>query len=61
MKEGEKMNFNVIQLNESEGKGKIKIDETEIKGLTKYEIKRGIDVVDLTFSISIPNENFKTI
>lgn len=54
-------NFEKIELCEKNGIGKIKIEDDEIKGLTKYEIKRDIDVVDLTLSISIPNKNFKTI
>ena len=52
--------FNQIQLEEQNGKGKITIDNLELKGLTKYQIKRDTDIVDLTISISVPSKNFTT-
>ena len=53
--------FNQIQLEEQNGNGKITIDNIELKGLTKYEIKRDTDIVQLTISISVPTKNFKPI
>lgn len=52
--------FNQIQLEEQNGKGKITIDNLELKGLTKYQIKRDTDIVELTISISVPTKNFTT-
>ena len=52
--------FNQIQLEEQNGKGKITIDNLELKGLTKYEIKRDTDIVQVTLCISVPIKNFKT-
>lgn len=52
--------FNNIELTEQEGIGKIEIDNVELKGLSKYEIKRDTDIVTLTISISVPPKNFKT-
>lgn len=52
--------FNTIELIEKDGIGKIKIDDTEIKGISKYEIQRDTDITTLTVSISVPVKNFKT-
>ena len=52
--------FNNIELTEQKGIGKIKIDNVELRGLSKYEIKRDTDIVTVTISISVPPENFKT-
>ena len=52
--------FNCIELSESNGTGYIKIDEIELKGINKYEIKRDTDMVELIVSISVPTKNFNT-
>lgn len=52
--------FNFIELKEKDGKGEIKIDETKLKAISNYEVKRGTDIVELTVSISVPTKNFKT-
>lgn len=52
--------FNQIELTEDGGIGEISIDGTKIKGVTKYEIKRDTDIVNLTVNISVPTRNFKT-
>ena len=55
---GEEYNF--IELTEKDGKGKIKIDEIEIKGIEEYEIKRDTDIAKIRITINVPLENFKT-
>lgn len=59
---GEKMEkeFNFIELIEKDGKGKIKIDEIEIKGLEEYEIKRDTDIAKIRITINVPLKKFKT-
>lgn len=57
--EEDKCNF--IELEEKDGKGKIKIDNTEIKNVLDYAIKRDTDKVILTINISVPPKNLKTI
>lgn len=52
--------FNIIELTERNGIGKIKIDNTEIKGMSTYAIKRDTDIVTLAVCISVPTKNFKT-
>lgn len=52
--------FNFIELTEKDGKGKIKIDEIEIKGIEEYEIKRDTDIAKIRITINVPLENFKT-
>lgn len=52
--------FNTIEIMEKDGLGKIKIDETELKGTHKYEIKRDTDIVTLNIIMSVPVQNFKT-
>ena len=52
--------FNHIELTELNGIGKIKIDNVELKGLSKYDIKRDTDIVTLTISICLPSKNFNT-
>ena len=52
--------FNRIELQEIDGIGKIKIDETELKGVSEYNIKRDTDIVTLTVSISVPSKSFMT-
>lgn len=52
--------FNFIELAENKGKGEIKIDETKLKAISNYKIKRDTDIVELTVSISVPSKNFKT-
>ena len=52
--------FNTIELTEKDGVGSISIDNTKIKGISKYDIKRDTDIVTLTISISVPVKNFKT-
>jgi len=56
----EENTFNVIEISEKNGKGEIKIDETKLKGLLEYQIKRDTDIVSLTIKISVPPRNFKT-
>lgn len=55
------MEFDRVELREKDGKGKIRINDTDIKGTTDYSLKRGADMIDVTLTISIPIENFKTI
>lgn len=55
-----KEEFNFIELTEKGGKGKIKIDKVDIKGLTKYEIKRDTDIVEIKLTINVPTSNLKT-
>ena len=59
---GEKMEkgFNFIELTEKDGKGKIKIDEIEIKGIEGYEIKRDTDIAKIKITINVPSKNFNT-
>ena len=53
-------NFNKIEIEENEGIAKIKIDGTQIKGLSSYVIQRGTDLVNLSIDISVPPRNLKT-
>ncbi len=52
--------FNFIELSEKDGKGKIKIDGTDIKSITGYEIKRDTDIVEVKITINVPSKNLKT-
>lgn len=52
--------FNFIELAEKDGKGKIKIDGVNIKGITGYEIKRDTDIVEVKITINVPSKNLKT-
>lgn len=52
--------FNFIELTEKDGKGKIKIDEIEIKGIEEYEIKRDTNIVKIKITINVPSKNFNT-
>lgn len=52
--------FNKIDLMETNGHGKIRIDTVELKGINNYEIKRDTDMVQLIVSISVPVNNFNT-
>ena len=52
--------FNTIEIKEKDGLVKIKINETELKGIHKYEIKRDTDIVTLNIVMSVPVQNFKT-
>lgn len=52
--------FNFIELAEKDGKGKIKIDGVNIKGITGYEIKRDTDIAKIRITINVPLKNFKT-
>lgn len=54
-------NYSQIEFYEKNGKVKIIIDGNRIKGITRYEIKRDTDIVELTLNISVPMVNFKTI
>jgi hypothetical protein len=58
--EEEKM-FNFVEIEENNGKGTIKIDNTEIKCISNYELKRDTDMVKLTICISVPPKNLRTI
>lgn len=53
--------YNSIELEEKDGKGRIKIDNTEIKNVLDYEIKRGTNKIELTIHMSVPPEKLKTI
>jgi len=55
------MEFNKVELQEKDGKGKIRINDTEIKGISNYSFKRNTDMVEITLTMSVPIENFKTI
>lgn len=55
------MEFDRVELREKDGKGKIRINDTDIKGTTDYSLKRGADMIDVTLTISVPVKNFKTI
>lgn len=55
------MEFNRVEFQEKDGKGKIRIDDTEIKGISNYSFKRDTDMIDMTLTMSVPAKNFKTI
>lgn len=55
------MEFDKIELREKDGKGKIRINDTDIKRITNYNLKRDTDMIDVTITISVPVKNFKTI
>ena len=57
----EDMEFDRVELREKDGKGKIRINDTDIKSTTDYSLKRGADMIDVTLTISVPVKNFKTI
>lgn len=50
-----------VELFEKDGKGKIRINDTDIKSTINYSLKRGTDMIDVTLTISVPVQNFKTI
>ena len=52
--------FNFIEIEENNGIGKIKIDGVNLKKISNYGIKRDTDSVNLTLTISVPTQNFKT-
>lgn len=51
--------FNSVVIKEKEGINEIKIDGTKLKAVSVYEIKRDTDIVNLTFSMSVPPEKLK--
>lgn len=53
--------FDKVELQEDEGKGRIKINGTKLKSITNYSLKRNTDMIDVTLTISVPVQNFKTI
>ena len=53
--------FDKVELQEKDGKGKIRINDTDIKGTTNYSLKRDTDMIDVTLTISVPVQNFKTV
>lgn len=53
--------FDKVELFEKDGKGKIRINDTDIKRTTSYSLKRDTDMIDITLTISVPVQNFKTI
>lgn len=53
--------FDEVVLFEKEGKGSLKINNVKIKSLTGYNIKRDTDMIDVTMTISVPTQNFKTV
>lgn len=55
------MEFDKVELREKDGKGKIRINDTDIKSTTGYSLKRSIDMIEVTLTISVPVQNFKTI
>ena len=55
------MEFDKVERREKDGKGKIRINDTDIKSTTDYSLKRGTDMIDVTLTISVPVQNFKTI
>lgn len=55
------MEFDKIELREKNGKGKIRINNIDIKSTTNYSLKRSTDMIDITLTISVPIQNFKTI
>ena len=59
---GEKMEeFDEVELLEKNGKGSLKINNVKIKSLTSYNIERGTDTIDVTVTISVPTQNFRTV
>lgn len=55
------MEFDKVELFEKNGKGKIRINDTDIKSTTNYSLKRNTDMIDVILTISVPVQNFKTI
>lgn len=53
--------FDKVELQEKDGKGKIRINDTDIKSTINYSLKRDTDMIDVTLTISVPVQNFKTI
>lgn len=53
--------FDEVELFEKDGKGKIRINDTDIKSTINYSLKRDTDMIDVTLTISVPVQNFKTI
>ena len=53
--------FDKVELFEKDGKGKIRINDTDIKSTINYSFKRDTDMIDVTLTISVPVQNFKTI
>lgn len=53
--------FDKVELLEKDGKGKIRINDTDIKSTINYSLKRDTDMIDVTLTISVPVQNFKTI
>lgn len=53
--------FDKVELFEKDGKGKIRINDTDIKSAIDYSLKRDTDMIDVTLTISVPVQNFKTI
>lgn len=51
--------FNSIEIVEQDGISVIKIDNTRLKGLLNYELKRGTDNATLTITITVPPKNLK--
>lgn len=52
--------FDELEFLEKDGKTSLKINNIKIKSLMGYKIKRDIDMVDVTITISVPVKNFKT-
>lgn len=55
------MEHDTIELKEKDGKGRIKINNTDINSVINYSLKRNTDTVDVTLTISVPIKKFKTI
>lgn len=55
------MEFDKVELREKDGKGKIRINDTDIKSITNYSLKRDTDMIDVTITISVPVKNLKTM
>lgn len=52
--------FEKIELCEKEGICELRIDGKKLKTLTSYDLKRGTDCANITFTLSIPISNLKT-
>ena len=52
--------FNHIEIIEAGGEGKIFIDNVDVRGISRYVIDRGTNMVDLTINMCVPVTNFKT-
>lgn len=54
------MDSNKIELREENGMGEIKIDGIKIKNVSSYNVKRDANKVDITLTMCVPKQNFRT-